>query len=130
MKSFLKQTLDSSSKGLQYYIRKTSRVEKFLRTVPFEARGKHSSNIFIPIDEDSFGIDNSFTKSLLLGIELELIIHDYLIFVFACTIFGSSQLFALLFTYSVHCLRTTVRRYFGTRNLAKKSFFPEQFLGI
>jgi len=126
LSTFIEQAPSPQLEGLRYFIRAMGTVERFLGLVPVEARGASQHCIFLS-DETTFFSDYQFIKVLFLGIETHLVIHDFLAFTSASLVFKDPCISAI-FTYSIHLLRNASRRYFGVRNLARKSFLNQNFL--
>lgn len=123
--SFIEQT-PSSWQSLNFIVRASGIVEKVLSLVPVEARGSNEINIFSP-DESSWAKDYLFLDVTFLGIELDLSIHDFLTFV-ATQMFSQNVYITSIVVYTMHLLRKSLRRFFGSRTLARKSLLDPRFL--
>lgn len=127
LSSFIEQTPSPQSEGLRYFIRALGTFEKCLGLVPVEARGSPDSPCIVSPDQPTWAMDYRWTSCLFLGIEVHLTIHDFLTFSVANIAFKDLYMSAII-TYSMHLIRTETRRFFGVRNLAKKSFLEQKFL--
>ncbi len=132
--SFIEQNPSPEKEGLKRIVRSSRLAEKILGMVPADIRildnGSDSSCVFSP-DEATWAKDFQFLQVTFHGIELDLIILDILTFSVVSLIFDRSNgnpYVSALVTYGMHLIRTFLRRLYGTRNLAKKSFIDQRFL--
>jgi len=131
MHSFLVSFIDQSPAphhdGLKRNIRPSGIIERILGLVPVEIRGSSDSPCILSPDESTWAKDYLFLASTFLGIEMDLFIHDFLTYIVTDLIFNKPYVSAII-TYAMHLMRTNLRKFFGSRNLAKKSFLDERFL--
>jgi meckelin len=123
--SFIEQS-PSPPQGLKRVVRTSGIVERTLGLVPVEVRGTNEINILSP-DETTWAKDYLFLDVTFLGIELDLCIHDFLTYTVIQMSYHKIYVSAIV-TYASHLVRTALRRFFGSRNLAKKSFMDSRFL--
>ncbi len=129
MQLFVTSFIDQSSapsQGMKRIVRESGTVERTLRLVPVEVRGSSEINILSP-DEATWAKDHLFLDVTFLGIETDLCIHDFLTFTVIMMLTQKVYASAMV-TYGSHLVLTALRRLFGSRNLAEKSFLQERFL--
>lgn len=124
--SFIDQSPSPEEEGMQRIIRPSGIIERILGLVPVEVRGTSEINILSP-DVPTWANDYLFLDITFLGIEADLGAHDFLTFSVAELIFHKPYVSAIV-TYAVHLIRTSIRRFFGSRNLSRKSFLDARFL--
>lgn len=111
-----------STDGLSYIVREPLATERLLSVTPAEFRNAAPNCILLP-DNDGF------LGATFLGIELDLLLHDILTYNSAQMAFGNAGI-SIFLCYAMHLLRTSLRSWWGSRNLAAKSFIDSKFLGI
>ncbi|KAL9181414.1 hypothetical protein ACHAXT_010219 [Thalassiosira profunda] len=112
----------ASTDGLSYIVREPLASERLLGVTPAEFRNAAPNCILLP-DRDGF------LGATFLGIELDLLLHDVLTYNCAQMAFGNAGI-SIFLCYAMHLLRTSLRAWWGSRNLAAKSFIDSKFLGI
>ncbi len=132
--SFIEQNPSPEKEGLKRIVRSSRLVEKILGMVPADIRILDTDSEFACVfspDEATWAKDFQFLQVTFHGIELDLIILDVLTYSVVNLMFDNSNgnpYVSALVTYGMHLIRTFLRRFFGTRNLAKKSFIDQRFL--
>ena len=124
--TFIEQSPIPSQDGLRRVVREPVQSEKMLGIAPVDIRSRGAKNILYP-DQQSSWRDFGFLQVTFYGIELELLIHDFLTYSVVAALFQSPAL-SILFTYTLHLVRTSLRRHFGVQNLSQKSMIDKKFL--
>lgn len=123
--SFIEQSPSPQHEGLKRVIREPMLTDKILGIAP-DNRSKDTACVLHP-DQVTWAQDYSFLNITFLGIEFQLLLHDILVYNMVDLFFSRSPIFSMALTYLVHLARYSIRRYFGSRNLFRKSFLDERF---
>lgn len=124
---FIEQSPTPHQEGLKRVVRTSDIVERILGVAPVDIRSASESSCIFTADEATWARDYIFLKSTFHGIEIELLILDFLTYQISDMIFHKSPASALI-TFVMHNILKYFRRHFGSRNLAKKSFMDRRFL--
>ena len=124
--SFVEQSPSPQQEGLRWIIREPIATDKILGLAP-DNRSKDSACILYP-DQITWAQDYAFLSATFLGIELQLLLHDILVFNMVDIFLPGSPYFGVGVTYIVHLARTSIRHYFGSKNLSRKTFIDESFI--
>lgn len=119
----MKKHLSTFIDERQYIVRSPTLNERSFGLTPAEFRtpGADTKSILL---QDEHG----WTKATLIGLEMDLLIHDVLTYNVANLAFDNAGI-SIFITYIMHLIRRHVRLFLGTRNLAKTSFIHSRFFG-
>ena len=120
--------MEEASSRQKHILHQSGIIERIIGLVPLEIRSFSDSPYILSPDESSWAKDYLFLDVTFLGIEFDLCIHDFLTFIVTDLCFHKPYLSAIV-TYTVHLIRTVLRRFFGERNLSRKSMIDHRFMG-
>ena len=126
--SFIEQSPPPQQEGLKRVIREPILTDRLLGITP-ESRSKDTACILYP-DQVTWAQDYTFLNVTFLGVESQLLLHDIMIYNMVDLFFSKSPVISMAFTYFVHFVRLSVRRYFGSKNLFRKVLLDERFKSI
>ena len=121
LQSFIDRQPPSSRDGLVYIVREPCFTERVLNLTPADFRNTEPSCVLLP------NMDG-FLSSTFLGIEMDLLIHDILTYNIVSVVFNNNVGISIFLTYAMHLVRSSVRSWFGQRNLSEKSLIDSRFL--
>ncbi|KAL7535263.1 hypothetical protein ACHAXR_010500 [Thalassiosira sp. AJA248-18] len=125
LQSFIDKQPIPSRDGLRYIVREPWLAERLLSVTPAEFRGNADScslSTFLQSTQEGF------LTATLLGIEVDLFLHDVLTYNAANLAFGHAGI-SIFCTYIMHQCRTFLRSWYGKKNLSSKSLIDAKFLG-
>ena len=126
--SFIEQSPSPQQHGLKFIIREQMVSDRILGIAP-STNGTNSSECILQPNTTTWSQDYSFLSTTFLGIEYQLFLHDLLIFnVVDLFMVTKSHFLSFAITYLVHCIRTWIRHYFGSINLARKTMVDKRFI--
>lgn len=123
--SFIEQSPPPQQEELKRVIREPILTDRLLGITP-ENRSKDTACILYP-DQVTWAQDYEFLNITFLGIESQLLLHDIMVYNIVDLFFSKSPIFSMVFTYIVHLVRLSIRRYFGSKNLFRKALLDERF---
>ncbi len=124
--SFIEQSPQPQQESLRWIVREPMASDKILGLAP-DNRSKDSACIFYP-DKITWAQDYAFLSNTFLGIEFQLLLHDILIYNMVDIFLSESPYMSVAVTYILHLIRRSIRHFFGTKNLIRKSFIPKQYI--
>ena len=125
LKSFIDRQPPPSRDGLSYVVRESWLSERLLSFTPAEFRTTAEPKcIMLGSSDDDGYLSATFLN---LGVEFDLLIHDILTYNLASMVFNNVGM-SIFLTYAMHLLRTSIRSWFGKRNLSNKSLIDQRFL--
>lgn len=125
LKSFIDRQPPPSRDGLSYVVRESWLSERLLSFTPAEFRTTAEPKcIMLGSSDDDGYLSATFLN---LGVEFDLLIHDILTYNLASMVFNNVGI-SIFLTYAMHLLRTSIRSWFGKRNLSNKSLIDQRFL--
>ena len=123
LKSFIDQSPYPSIDGLVYTVQERQFVERFFGVSMPNKEQESKCSFYADTRNNAF----SFLKTTFLGIELDLLLHDIMVYNVIDLLWNSPSSSCLV-TYLVHLLRNFLRNYFGKRNLSHRSIVDERFI--
>jgi meckelin len=116
MNTFLRSFFESSEKDFTFSIKPKTMSESILGATPDTSKG-------CVLLEDNGGIE----KTLLRGVEYELLVAYICLFIYI-DIISDSSIFAALFVWILDLVIIFIRMHFGEKNIASKSLLDSKFL--
>lgn len=126
LKGFIDQQPPPHDDGLKYVIREPLISETILGVTPADFRQSNRKCIMQP-DRTNWSRDYQFLSQTFLGKEMDLLLHDILMYNAFDLMFNNSAL-TIFLTYMVHVARTVLTAYFTKKNIANTSHIDERFL--
>lgn len=128
---FLKRFVDKQPSpprdGLRYNVREALTSERILRSTPAEFRTNEEPGCCMLSSATTLVGDISLSATFL-GLELDLVLHDILTYNIISMASNNNVGLSIFLTYVMHLLRTSIRSFFGLRNLAKKALIDPRFI--
>ena len=125
MQSFIDQSPIPTQEGLQRVFRTQTMAERIASTLM--GIQQDSKCILYP-NEITWMYDHGFISVTFLGMELDLLLHDILVFNCVDLAFENTAI-SVFISYLVHLLRVFVRNWFGKTNVSIKSGLDYRFVG-
>ncbi len=123
LKSFIDQSPYPSTDGLVYMVRERQFVERIFGVSNPSKEQESKCSFYADTHNNSF----SFLKTTFIGIEVDLLLHDIMVYNIIDLLWNSPSLSCLV-TYLIHLIRNFLRSYFGRRNLSHRSLVDERFI--
>ncbi|KAL7548806.1 hypothetical protein ACHAWF_012064 [Thalassiosira exigua] len=123
VQSFIDQHSHVQNNGIKYTVRQPWPSERVLGVTPADFRTDVEPKCILL---GNGSLDNSFWLSAtLLGIEIDLFLHDILTYNAAHMAFNNVGI-SIFLTYAMHLLRTSLRSWLGQSNLSTKSLIDSK----